>query len=646
LRNNNPLQNGNGVKGNAAQMEAILHVKGPAMVLAGPGSGKTFVIVQRLRNLIINEKIDPASILVITFTKAAAIEMQQRFMKITDSSYPDVTFGTFHSVFYQIIRQSNPSNLQQNIITESMKYRFIREILLSAQAKKLITEDDYSEGLEMAGDIISEISRIKNTKGNPSFCQESIPCREHFDYIFTEYNKMMEDNNYIDFDDMLLKCYRLFEENEAALEKWRNRFKYILIDEFQDINLLQYEIIRELAAEGNLFVVGDDDQSIYGFRGSDPTIMQQFPEDYKALDPRIITLSTNYRCGKKILSRSMDVINENKLRFPKDLSADVKSIDGYVIPRRYKTRDQQNQAIITFLKERMDSLNDVAFIFRTNSQALSLASVLKQANIPTNLEEYSKILTDSPAVKLCINYLSFACISMKREYFYRIMNKPMRYFSRECAGKEIVTERDVLKFYAGNKGKISDTHKFFRQIAMIAKMRPTLSIRFLRREIGVDKLYPGEIDALNELSELATKMQDNRHLLKTLDEMGENARNEGAKKLNKKGDNMVRLLTMHGSKGLEFEVVWLVGLNEGIIPSRSATTLEQIEEERRMLYVAMTRAKTALIMSYLTGSEDNPMLPSRFLRPVKNLWDKPDHSSPSRPSSGSSTISSNSTSSR
>ena len=240
------------------------------------------------------------------------------------------------------------------------------------------------------------------------------------------------------------------------------------------------------------------------------------------------------------------------------------------------------------------------------------------------------------------------------------MNKPLRYISRECAQSEVVSEFKVKSFYKSNPDKIKVVDKFFRQIHVICKMRPALSIRFLRNEVGIDKLFPGEIDALNELSEKASGFESNRELIGFFEKLKEEKKDVKPEKRNVSKKGCVKLLTMHGSKGLEFDIVWLPNLNEGIIPSRSSVTKEQIEEERRMLYVGMTRAKTALIMSYLTGSAENPMLPSRFLRPIRDLWESKDRekdalkgrhekdhsSSPSSPSSGSSTSSSNSTSSR
>ncbi len=634
----------NNINGNAAQMEAILHKDGPAMVLAGPGSGKTFVIVQRLKHLIEECSVDPSSVLVITFTKAAAIEMQHRFYKITDSLYPEVCFGTFHSVFYQIIRQSNPSN-KLKIASEKDKYRFVKDIILKLSSVHDIDKQECTDAVEMIGDIISEISRIKNTGEAPDKHQESVPLSKYFTAIYNEYNELLREFGLIDFDDMILHCYELLQKDKSLLDMWSRRFKYVLIDEYQDINLMQYKVIRLLCRTNNLFVVGDDDQSIYGFRGSDPGIMQKFTEQFEGQSPKIINLNINYRCAKIILYAANDLIKENIIRLNKELRPDTASPNGFVYPRKYINKKHQSAAIIKFLKDNMDKLDTIAFIFRTNSEALALAGECKMYGIPTNLDNYAKSFTDSPAVKLCENYLRFAYEGKKREFFLRIMNNPNRYISRSALSKDTVSEAELLRYYRGNHERIKEIEKLFRQINMIAHMRPALSIRFLRNEIGIDKLFPKEISALDELSELSKKLSDNTLLLKELDRIKEESIDTDSKGKAVNKGKCVRLLTMHGSKGLEFDIVWLPGLNEGVIPSRSSVTKEQIEEERRMLYVGMTRAKSALIMSYCTGNSENPMLPSRFLRPLRHLWEK-NYSSPSSPSSGSSTSSSNSTSSR
>lgn len=245
----------NNINGNAAQMEAILHEDGPAMVLAGPGSGKTFVIVHRLRHLVEECSVDPSQVLVITFTKAAALEMQHRFLKITDSNYPEVCFGTFHSVFYQIIRSSNPSNRLQ-IISEIDKYKVVKDIILRLSNNAGSNRQDFIDSLDMIGDILSEISRVKNVGFSKEDKHENVPLGRYFNVIFEEYNKALREFGLLDFDDMIIECYKLLCENQGILESFSERFRYVLIDEYQDINMMQYKVIRLLCKTNNLFVVG------------------------------------------------------------------------------------------------------------------------------------------------------------------------------------------------------------------------------------------------------------------------------------------------------------------------------------------------------------------------------------------------------
>ena len=636
---------------NAAQLKAIQHDTGPAMVLAGPGSGKTAVIVERLRYLIEERQVLPSSILVITFTKAAAIEMQYRFMKLTDSSYPDVSFGTFHSVFYNIYRSSSSKKDSRiSIATESFKYEMIRDILSSLRVGRIIGNEEYEDCLEEIPEIISEISRIKNMDLSPEKCSDSLKIKHCFRKVFEGYSKALIEFGKIDFDDMIERCYQVLLNNPGILANWQKRFKYILIDEYQDINPIQYKVVRLLAGDSpNLFTVGDDDQSIYGFRGSDPGIMLKFRESFADNAPQMINLNINYRCGKEILENALKVIDENTVRFKKDLKANTGNGLGKVVARCYKDKKKQSEAIVGFLQKHLQELSDIAILCRTNSEAMQIAGVLKEYGIPSNLEDKKKSFLLDKGVSLCINYISFAYNGHKRSDFYKIVNQPMRYISRESASMEIVYEQQVIRFYKGNKERQKKVKEFFGSINMIEHLRPSLAVRYIRKNIGIDKLFPGSIKELDEFSEYASAFETNRLLLDDISKKLEDEKeksNVGKKK--NLSENRVKLLTMHGSKGLEFNIVWLPDLNEGIIPSRNATEMAQIEEERRMLYVAMTRAKQALIMSYVTGNKENPMLPCRFLRPIKDLWNinygKDQRSSDS--SSGKSTSSSNSASSR
>jgi len=616
-------------------MKAIMHANGPAMILAGPGSGKTFVIVRRLSHLI-ESGVDPSKILVITFTKAAAIEMQIRFLKLTDNSYPEVSFGTFHSVFYQMIRNNSSKDSNTQIASYKLRTEIIRDILSMLKASSKISQDEYDDAVEQIDGILSEISRIKNIDLGPSECLENICLYKVFPEIFADYNRRLKEFGQIDFDDMIVRCYELLDNNPQVRKFYQEKFRYILIDEYQDINPMQYKVVGLLLGEEkNLFAVGDDDQSIYGFRGSRPEIMLEFMESFKDQGAKMINLDINYRCGKKIVCAALSVIEENHVRFKKKLSASKDNGEGGVYARIYESRKRQMEAIALFLKKHLEELDDMAILFRTNKEAQSLLSVLNEYGIPTNLDNKAASIYDDKAVKTLLSYISFAINGNKRGDYLKIINVPMRYISRDTAPNEIVNERDVCRYYTDNYKRFSQVKKFFSSINMIKHLRPMLAVKYIRNSVGIDKAFPGSKKALDELERISLEYDDLRRFLEHEKEI------ETSREAIDKSTKKVNLLTMHGSKGLEFKYVWLPDLNEGIIPSRSAISSAQIEEERRMLYVAMTRAKTALIMSYIKGTKENPMLPSRFLRPLKDLFY---HSSES--SSGRSTSSSNSTSSK
>ena len=555
------------------QLRAVSHINGPAIVLAGPGSGKTKVIVERLRYMIENHHIPPSSILVITFTKAAAIEMQYRFLKITDSSYPEVVFGTFHSVFYKIIRNSKSKNENKiEIATEKNKYEILRDGLSMLRGSGKIDDRTYEDALLELSDIISEISRIKNLGITPQDSIESLSVSKVFPDIFKFYNSRLIEFGMIDFDDMILRCKKILEESESIRKTWQERFKFILIDEYQDINPVQYSVVRLLLGDSNnIFAVGDDDQSIYGFRGSDPKIMLDFKKSFENYDPKFINLQINYRCGSDILSNALKVIDANTVRFKKDLTAFEGNGRGAVVTRRYESRSIQNNNIALFLKKHMDKLSDIAILYRTNSEAAQLAMVLNEYGIPTSIDEQKHSLFCDKAVELCISYISFAYNGRSRGDFYRIINKPMRYISRDCASSEVIKESDLLRYYKGNSNRLKTLRNFFSQINMISHLRPSLMVRFIRRSVGINELYPGSSAALDELEKLSQSYTDSSKFLKFLLEMQAKELEKSPQKDTANTDkDRVNIMTMHGSKGLEFETVWLPDLNEGIIPTRSA----------------------------------------------------------------------------
>ncbi len=615
--------------GNRGQMEAIGHVHGPAMVLAGPGSGKTFVIIHRVQALIEKAGADPGTILVITFTKSAAVEMQTRFLKLTEGKYPEVRFGTFHSVFYQIIRSTE---LDQNriLITEAEKMNVMKQILRQLQEKYNRSEQrEETERLYPTQENIrlclAEIGRLKNDGAGPEQCKESFPLKEYFQEIYVGYNEMLKELNKLDFDDMIVECERILREKPYLLNQWRNIFRYMLIDEYQDINRLQFSIVQMLALPGNnLFIVGDDDQSIYGFRGSRPEIMLHFKDYYP--DAREIFLNINYRCQPQILENACKVIDENKIRFQKQLQAGNKDGNGLVELKAYVTRQSQYEAIVERIRNEGSGIKDAAILFRTNADEAVMAEYLISAGVPFQMKEKLKSFYEDPICLDVLAYLRFAWKGQSREDYYRIMNKPLRYIKRDSAPQPAVTLQQGLKFYNGQPMMQEKIRKLFSHMEMLRRLRPFLAIRYIRKEIRYEEfilkgLSEGEkrqrIHILDELQQRSLPFESCREFLKEVEENMEQMQLQKEKLPSEKGS--LKLMTMHASKGLEFDTVFCPDLNEGVLPNRKSILPEEIEEERRMFYVAMTRAKKQLCLSYVTGSKESPMMPSRFLRPIKDL---------------------------
>lgn len=610
------------LKINPIQKKAIESFSGAVQLLAGPGSGKTFVITQRIRYLIETHGVEPSSILVITFTKAAAEEMKQRFYKLMDTAKPPVNFGTFHAIFYHILRQTGQYR-KFTLIKEIEKRKLLAQILQLPKSQLFIND-------EKIDNLIRYISIIKNDGGNMEACiQETFP-KEELGKIYTEYNEYLNEFRKLDFDDMGLLCLKLFEENPDIRGQWQERYKYIMVDEFQDINPMQYRIVKNIAGKrANIFIVGDDDQSIYGFRGAKPDIMRQFMEDYKAATQ--LLLNVNYRCHEDIVQKSLRVISVNKNRYNKEISASHAEGKG-VIMTQYPNQETEYETLINELKEyndagKLERLSNTAIIYRTNHECSLLAEKLLLNKLPFIMKEPIKSQYDHFVIKDILAYLEFASGNRSRELFHLFMNRPLRYLKKDCSRKSLVTLEEVLNYYKDNENMKKTAVKLFSDIERIKAMRPHLAISYIRKVIGYDTYLKENYDAdsVNKFLQIAddfqnfSKKYDSFHALNDYisqcRELVENKRNENADKQIDGKTNGVRLMTMHASKGLEFDTVILPDVNEGKIPSKQSNTPEAVEEERRMFYVAMTRAKKNLyILCY--GEKEGRDTPSRFLEPL------------------------------
>lgn len=602
---------------NQAQSQAVSHGKGPMMVLAGPGSGKTTVIVGRVRHLVREQGVKPSNILVITFTRAAAREMEERYLALEEGkSGGRVSFGTFHSVFFRILKLAYQYD-GSNIVKEEQKIQFIRQQM---ERLKLDVED---EG-EFIQSILSEISGVKGEMLSLDHYYAKNCSEEIFKSLYQAYETQMRQLGLLDFDDMLVMCYQLFRERKDILSAWQKKYQYILIDEFQDINRIQYQVIRMMALpENNLFIVGDDDQSIYRFRGARPELMLGFPADYP--EAKQVLLDTNYRSTPQIVETAGRLIHHNKTRFPKDIHA-AKKGGRPVITRMWQDGAKEAEAICQEIRDYVQagaSYEEMAVLFRTNQGPRLLVEKLMEYNIPFQLRDVLPNIYDHWIAKNILDYILVARGHVERARVLSVMNRPKRYISREALEGEMVNWEQVKSFYQDKGWMVERIEDLQYHLSMIRKMAPGAAVNYIRKAVGYNE-YLNEYAKFRrmkpeELFEVADQIQESgaeyqtceawfKHILEYKEQLAEQARDRNQKK------EGVSLMTMHSSKGLEFRIVYILDANEGVTPHHKALLDADMEEERRMFYVAMTRAKERLHVYCVKERYHRQQEVSRFVR--------------------------------
>ena len=603
---------------NKSQIQAIAHGTGPCMVLAGPGSGKTAVIIQRTIDLIEKSHVKPENILVITFTKAAATEMKQRFLHRMGAGQSGVTFGTFHGIFFTVLKYAYHYSAA-NIIGEEQRYALLRDVCHSMHLQ-------YEDEAEFFSGVFAEISKVKNERIPLESYYSSLCGEEVFRDIFKAYQSRMQKNGLLDFDDMLVYTYELFTQRKDILAMWQQKFQYILIDEFQDINQLQYDIIRMLALpENNLFIVGDDDQSIYRFRGSKPEIMLHFGEDYKKA--KKVVLDVNYRCTKDIVEKSLRLIGHNSNRYPKDIRAYSEAEDGVTLCS-FDNTAKEAAFIIEQIKKSIEKgqrYSDFAVLFRTNIQPQYLMEQLLSHNIPFHTKDALPNLYNHWMVRDILAYLTIGKGSRRRKDFLQILNKPKRYLSRESLTDEVVDFLEWEKLYEEQPWIAERVVKLSYDVKLLEKMSPYAAINYIRRGIGYEDYLreyatdhnrkPEELlDILDQIQESAKGFASVDkwvvHMKEYEEQLTRMARQKNA------NPNSVELATFHSAKGLEFANVYIMEVNESWVPYRNSVLERDIEEERRLLYVGLTRAKEKLWISYVKEIHNKSSEPSRFIKEI------------------------------
>ncbi len=601
---------------NKEQEEAITHKGGPLMVLAGPGSGKTLVITYRVKWLIENAGVHPSDILVITFTRAAAEEMKKRFFLFDGMENAPVTFGTFHSIFFMILRYAYRYTAG-NIIREDVKRRYIKEM---TENMELEIEDEN----EFLSGIINEISYVKGEMMSLSYYHSSNCSDELFAQIYEGYERRLREENLIDFDDMLVFCYELLKERKDICALWQQKFQHILIDEFQDINKVQYEIVRMLAGKGeHLFIVGDDDQSIYRFRGAKPEIMLGFEKDYPGA--KKVILNTNYRCSSEIVDSAEHLISHNTKRFPKNMHA-ARGSKVPIIFRHLKDAGEECTDIlkgIRFYHKKGIPLEDMAVIFRTNTQPRLLVGRLMEYNIPFQMRDVIPNIFDHWIARNILTYIKLAMGNRDRKLFLQIMNRPKRYISRSMITETQVDLKQLKQQTFGKKWLYEKIDKLEMDLCLLRKMEPYAAIQYIRNGIGYEdymieyaqfrRMNPDDLEeVLNQIQESAKEYHSFEEWFAYIESYGEELKKqmEAGRRQQKSG---VTLTTMHSSKGLEYEVVFVMDINEGVNPHKKAVKDADLEEERRLFYVAVTRAKTYLFLYSLKELYQKDAQISRYI---------------------------------
>lgn len=581
---------------NTSQHEAIRHKDGPMLVLAGPGSGKTLVITERTKYLIKECGVSPSNILVITFTKAAATEMRERFSRLMgEKSYP-VTFGTFHAVFFAMLKHAYHYSAE-NIIREEQRVQCMREII----AKHRL---EYEDEMEFIQALLGEIGLVKNTGIEIAHYYSKNCAEEMFRRIYSEYHEYLYQHRLIDFEDMLVYTWELFRERKDILTAWQNKYQYILIDEFQDINKIQFDIVKLLAGERkNLFVVGDDDQSIYRFRGARPEIMLRFKDDFP--QTKTVLLDINYRSQEKIVAHALNLIAHNKERYQKRIHAS-KEAERDVEFAVFESQRQENLRIIRDISdtvERGGCYEDFAILFRTNTQPRLLMEQLMEYNVPFRTKERVPNLYEHWIAKDIFAYLRIAMGSRERRDFLQIMNRPKRYISRDSLDNEQVAFDVWEWFYEEQPWVAERIRKLEADVKRLERMNPYAAINYIRKGIEYDIFLEEYADyrriRVDDLYDVLDELQESAKGFESFDGWFEHIENytkemERLYQNRQEVSDSVTLTTLHSAKGLEYENVYIIDVNEGIMPYKKAVLDGDVEEERRMFYVGMTRAKKNL----------------------------------------------------
>ena len=617
-----------------AQMAAAIHLDGPALCIAGPGSGKTAVIVNRVGNLI-RSGVLPEEILVVTFAKAAARNMEKRFFENTGIS--GVRFSTIHSVCYNVIHNGQDSAVF--LIPENIK----RNTLL--RLSELDSNKHYFAGDRLYHDLTMEISRFKSCLDKEKFdrgndveylkeYETHFVKKELFGKLYPAYSDFLKNNGYYDFDDMTFLAWKKLETMSNA-DKKRFMHRYLLIDEFQDTSFSQLRFLSSVSESDNVFVVGDDDQSIFSFRGSSPSILKKFCSLYP--DTKTYYLEDNYRCNKIITSAANMLIRKNKNRFPKE----IRPVGGSVSPfhgvevREYKTEHDEIKNVADHLKSwDTDCDKSFAILTRTNYEAQLICNMLKRRGI-----DYISALKDKNPFEHHSTDMILSFISLSAEKHvtltdlinvFKVLMPEVPVAALSACCKEDCDKTFVmLNDYSEKAGFERQFKEALNRLKLLSEMPPEMQVFFIRNACGLDMYYKlrcmkkgEEYDIYESCADAFAEFSKDFSTSAGLLEYMKRLKDEAACCLpvpEKDKRSNINVMTLHASKGLEFDHVWIINVNQGIIPFRKAVENGMIEEERRLFYVGMTRARDKLFLSWHRSVGNKKSERSVFLKELSSF---------------------------
>ncbi len=628
---------------NSQQLEAVTAEPGPVLVLAGPGSGKTRVLTYRVAYLIRELDVPPFRLLAVTFTNKAANEMRERIVALLGGSPRGLTIGTFHSICARFLRRDG------SVIGIPPDFVIYDDADRLGVIKNALKEMDLNDKLFPPRQISNFISAAKNELAYPEDVRPRKYREEIFLRVYERYQEMLRDSHALDFDDLLMEAVRMFEEDEEALQAYRNRYRHVLVDEFQDTNTAQYRLVKLLGKESrNVFVVGDEDQSIYRFRGADFRNVRRFRHDFP--EARVILLEENYRSTQTILSVANSVISKNLQRVPKQLFTRRGGGERVVVKELYDEVEEANYVVNETIRLKSEgyALQDIAVMYRTNAQSRALEEAFLKAGLPYQLVGATRFYARRE-VKDVLAYLRLLHNPSDDVSLLRVINVPPRKIGAKTVAEVQRWARGMglaiypaLQLWLGGSETVEappvgprakkalqafvEMIQEFRSAADTTPVPDLITLLLDRTGYGTYLTKDGSEEG-NERYENVKELRNVALSLYT--EPGEDPLNAFLERVTLVSDvdnlsedrDSVTLLTLHASKGLEFPVVFITGVEEGLIPhSRSIDDPDEMEEERRLFYVGITRAKDLLYLLHTFrrtryGDSDTNQK-SRFLKDI------------------------------